>query len=93
MQQTQSTVQPRFFVIVAAFLAIVFCVLLIISNHFYRENTLLVAQAQSTLDSLTELAEEKQETLTYRQSDAYVERVARDELDMLMPGEYRYTEY
>ena len=30
------------------------------------------------------------ERLTYVQSDDYVERVARDELNMLMPGEVRY---
>ena len=76
---------------------------LIVSTVIFFAISFTVAQIRCNQVSsrLAELNQEKAELasevltlnqqLAYVQSDAYVERVARDELNMIMPGEIRYV--
>ena len=48
-------------------------------------------QIRSYRDSLRLQADALSSELDYAQTDAYIERVARDELGMIMPGEVRYV--
>ena len=84
-------IKPRFFVIITVMLLCVTAVVMLNTRRAENDIALYTAEAEATVERLNESISEKESTLTYRQSDAYVERVARDELDMLRPGEYCYT--
>ena len=50
-----------------------------------------LAQAERERDALAAEADALNKQLEYAQTDEYVVRVARDELNMIMPGEIRYV--
>ena len=76
-------------------LALLLCVLFAVSFFVARGR---LSGAMSTLAdkkaARTEVADQVaslQDEFSYAQTDAYVERTARDELGLIYPGEYRYV--
>ncbi len=89
--QRRLRASPRFYVFIILLMLALFALSFTISQLRYRR---LSAHADALAQTRAELALEVRqldERLKYVQSDAYVERVARDELNMLMPGEVRYV--
>ena len=84
-------VKPRFWVFVIVATILVFAVSFGVLQHRYNENARQVKQIRSYRDNLRLQADALSSELDYAQTDAYIERVARDELGMIMPGEVRYV--
>ena len=84
-------IRPRFWVFVIAVTALVFGTSLGVLQHRYVQVTRQLDQVRAYRDQLRTQAETLSDALEYAQTDAYVERVARDELGMIMPGEVRYV--
>lgn len=84
-------IKPRFCVFLIAVMLIVFSVSIGVSCVELRQGRQRLAKVEAEHDAmLVELANLREE-LAFTGTDAYVERVARDELEMVMPGEVRYV--
>ena len=84
-------IAPRFYVFLIAVMLIVFGVSFAVSYGRLQGEIDQLNAAKAEQDALTaEIAALKQE-YTDIQTDEYVERIARDELGMLYPGEIRYV--
>ena len=89
--QRRISVQPRFWV----FLIVVMCLCFGASYaatrmHYGRlidHVNELSREKVGLIDRITELSSQ----LSYVSTDEYVERIARDELNMIRPGEIRYV--
>ncbi len=81
---------PRFYLLLVAALCVGFalsCGLIHLRSWHVERRLAALNEERSRLDAQIEAFKER---LEYVQSDAYVQRVARDELNMLYPGEVRY---
>lgn len=84
-------VKPRFWGFMIAVTLIVFLASFAVMRIRYGYGAQRLAQAQSARDALAVEAKSLGEELEFAQTDEYVMRVARDELNMIMPGEIRYV--
>lgn len=83
--------RPRFWRFVILMTLIVFGVSCGVAQLRYAQIASRVRALQAERDGLTEQVASLTERLDYVRTDEYVERVARDELNMLRPGEIRYV--
>ena len=83
--------QPRFWVLVLLTTAMVFAASFGVLQHRYAQGERQLNEIRAYRDSLRAQADAAADRLEYAQTDAYIERVARDELGMIMPGEVRYV--
>ena len=84
-------VKPRFWGFLIAVTMIVFLASFAVKRIRYGYGAQRLAQAISERDALAAEADALGDQLEYAQTDEYVIRVARDELNMIMPGEIRYV--
>jgi len=84
-------VKPRFWGFMIAVTLIVFLASFAVMRIRYGYGAQRLAQAQSECDALEVEAKSLGEQLDFAQTDEYVMRIARDELNMIMPGEIRYV--
>jgi len=84
-------VKPRFWGFMIAITLIVFLASFAVMRIRYGYGAQRLAQAISERDALAAEADALGDQLEYAQTDEYVIRVARDELNMIMPGEIRYV--
>ena len=84
-------VKPRFWVFMIGITLIVFLASFAVMRIRYGYSAQRLAQAISERDALAAEADALGDQLEYAQTDEYVVRVARDELNMIMPGEIRYV--
>lgn len=84
-------IHPRFCLILITVMIIVFGTSIAIARRDLRAGEARLAQVQDEHAALQEQLVLLREELAYSQTDEYVERVARDELGLLMPGEIRYV--
>ena len=84
-------VKPRFWGFMIAITLIVFLASFAVMRIRYGYGAQRLAQAISERDALAAEADALGDQLEYAQTDEYVVRVARDELNMIMPGEIRYV--
>jgi len=87
----QLHIKPRFCLILIAFMLIVFTVSIGISCHELRTGAERLAKVDAEYETMLLQLDALREELAFAGTDEYVERVARDELNMLMPGEVRYV--
>lgn len=87
----QLRIQPRFCLILIAVMLVVFTVSIGISFYDLRSGEKRLAAAEAEYSALLDELEVLREELAFAGTDEYVERVARDELGMMMPGEIRYV--
>lgn len=81
---------PRFYLLLIAAICVGFslsCGLTLLRSAGISGRLDMLNEERSRLDGQIEALKER---LEYVKSDAYVQRVARDELNMLYPGEIRY---
>ena len=84
-------VKPRFWGFMIAVTLIVFLASFAVMRIRYGYGAQRLAQAQSERDALAVEAKSLGDQLEFAQTDEYVMRIARDELNMIMPGEIRYV--
>ena len=83
-------IKPRFCLILIAVMLIIFSVsfgFAFRDLHVGREK---LAQAEAAHAELEAELQQLRDTLAFTETDEYIERVARDELGLMMPGEIRY---
>lgn len=84
-------VQPRFWGFLIVVMVICFALSFTVCQvHYSRTTQRVYALSTEKLAMLSRITQLNNQ-LDYVQSDAYVQRVARDELNMIMPGEVRYV--
>ena len=83
-------IRPRFCVILIAVMLIVFSISIGLSFRELRLGRQRLAEVNADHAALQQQLGVLREELEYAQSDDYVERVARGELGLMMPGEIRY---
>ena len=84
-------VLPRFWRFVILLLVLIFGACALSSELKYRRCCEHLAQVQLERDAAAQRVDALSERLTVVQTDAYVEEVARRELNLLYPGEIRYV--
>ena len=84
-------VKPRFWGFMIAVTLLVFLASFAVMRIRYGYGAQRLAEAQSECNALAVEAKALGDQLEYAQTDDYVIRVARDELNMIMPGEIRYV--
>ena len=92
MQQRRISVQPRFWLFMIIILMLIcFTLSFAVTQMRYGQLTehvnALNQEKVRLIDRITELSNQ----LSYVRTDEYVERIARDELNMIRPGEIRYV--
>ena len=89
--QRKVRVQPRFYGFILAILLLCFLVSFLVSQAQYTKVSSHLSSLNDERNALVTRVGELTQRLEYVRSDAYVERVARDELGMLREGEIRYV--
>ena len=84
-------VKPRFWGFLIAITLIVFLASFAVMRIRYGYGAQRLAEARRERDALAVQADALGDQLEFAQTDEYVIRVARDELNMIMPGEIRYV--
>ena len=84
-------VLPRFWRFVILLLVLIFGACALSSELKYRRCCEHLAQVQLERDAAAQRVDALSERLAEVQTDAYVEEVARRELNLLYPGEIRYV--
>ena len=89
--QRRVSVKPRFWMFLIAFMLICFTMSSTVAQVHYRRAAQRVQALSEEKLALVNQITQLSSRLNYVQTDDYVERVARDELNMIMPGEIRYV--
>lgn len=84
-------VKPRFWGFMIAATLIVFLASFAVMRLRYGYGAQRLEQIRSERDALAAQADALGKQLEYARTDEYVIRVARDELNMIMPDEVRYV--
>lgn len=85
------TVKPRFWLYMMAALVIVFfCVYTSQGNYLVRQAAHLDA-LEAERDGRLLVNSELERKIEFAKTDEYIERVAREELGLVMPGQVRYV--
>ena len=84
-------VQPRFWRFVILLLVLIFGACALSSELKYRRCCAHLAQVQDARDEAAQRVEALSQRLNAVQTDAYIEEIARRELNLLYPGEIRYV--
>ena len=84
-------VLPRFWRFVILLLVLIFGACALSSELKYRRCCAHLAQVQLERDAAAQRVDALSERLAEVQTDAYIEEVARRELNLLYPGEIRYV--
>ena len=82
---------PRFFMIGIAVVFLYIGLSFGYSRLRLHEGAARLAEKRAERDAMVSEIGALQSAIDFAQTDAYVERVARDELGLIMPGEIRYV--
>lgn len=85
------SVRPRFYGLLILFMLLCFGISCAVAQVRYDQVSEYLEQLKGEKLALMNRMSELNERLEYVRTDAYIEQVARDELNLLMPGEIRYV--
>ena len=89
--QRRMRVKPRFWIFMIVMMLICFGTSYAVAQIQYGKASERVETLAAEKAALTEKIAILSNRLDYVKTDDYIERVARDELNMIMPGEIRYV--
>lgn len=89
--RTRIRVRPRFLVILITLMLIAFGFSIAAAQSRYRQSAEHYEALMAEKLSLTNRINALSEQLEYVKTNDYIIRTARDELNMIMPGEIRYV--
>ena len=84
-------VLPRFWRFIILLLVLIFGACALSSEHRYRRCCVHLSEVQAARDAAGQRVEALSDRLSEVQTDAYIEEIARKELNLLYPGEIRYV--
>lgn len=83
--------RPRFWVMLSLTAALVFSVSFLVTRARLDAQVARVQERTAERDQIVREIGELEKEIEFVQTDEYVERAARDELGLIMPGEMRYV--
>lgn len=89
--QRRVNVRPRFYLFLIGFMVLCFIASGMVAHLHYERIAGRVSSLAGEKLALNSRINQLSAQLNYVRTDAYIERVARDELNMIMPGEIRYV--
>jgi len=89
--QRRLRIKPRFWLFMIVVMLICFGTSFAVAQIQYQQASARVERLEQERYALNERVDALSGQLAYVKTDAYIERVARDELNMIMPGEIRYV--
>ena len=89
--QRRISVRPRFWVFVILIMVLCFSASCGVAQMRYNDNSERLNVLITEKLALDQQVKSLTGRLNYLRTDAYIERVARDELNLIMPGEIRYV--
>ena len=84
-------IKPRFWLMLSLTAALVFSVSFLVARNRLDAAAAEVAALEAQRDQLVREIGTLQDEINCAQTDEYIERAARDELGLIMPGEVRYV--
>lgn len=81
----------RFYLAIALFMLAVFAVSFLVARARLSTSMSALAEKKSVRGQAAGEVAALEDQLAYTQTDAFIERAARDELGLIYPGEYRYV--
>jgi len=84
-------VKPRFWGIMIALTVMIFGGGKLVLNQKLAEDVRYLEALKERYVELTDMVSDLEEDIAYAQTDAFVERMAREQLGLIMPGEIRYV--
>ena len=84
-------IAPRFYVFIICVMLVVFGISFCVSYSRLMDEVDALNAAKAEQSALKAVIAEKSQEYTDIQTDEYIERIARNELHMLYPGEIRYV--
>lgn len=84
-------IKPRFWLMLSLTAALVFSVSFLVARNRLDAAAAEVAALEAQRDELVREIGALQDEISFAQTDEYIERAARDELGLIMPGEVRYV--
>lgn len=89
--QRRIIIRPQFWVFVIAVMLLCFGVSCAVAQIHYSRNAERLDALVTEKLALDQQVKTLTSRLNYVRTDAYIERVARDELNLIKPGEIRYV--
>ena len=89
--QRRIRIKPRFWLFIIVIMLICFGTSYAVAQMQYNQISAHVESLAAEKAALNEKIKDLSSRLDYVKTDNYIERVARDELNMIMPGEVRYV--
>ena len=83
--------RPRFYMFMIVTLLAVLAVSFTVGALKLREGDAVLADKKNERNALSAEISDLQDEIDFAQTDEFVERTARDELGLIMPGEIRYV--
>ncbi|HIU34019.1 MAG TPA: septum formation initiator family protein [Candidatus Pullichristensenella excrementigallinarum] len=83
--------KPKFYLLLAGLLVIGFSISYLVANSRLSAASDALASKIAQRDEIVQEIGELEKEIAFAQTDEYVERAARDELGLIMPGEIRYV--
>lgn len=83
--------RPRFYMFMIVALLAVLAVSFTVGALKLREGGVVLADKKNERNALSAEISDLQDEIDFAQTDEFVERTARDELGLIMPGEIRYV--
>ncbi len=83
--------RPRFYMFMIVALLAVLAVSFTVGALKLREGDAVLADKKQERNALSAEISDLQSEIDFAQTDEFVERTARDELGLIMPGEIRYV--
>ena len=83
--------RPRFWVMLSLTAALVFSVSFLVTRARLDAQVARVQERTAERDQIVREIGELEKEIEFVQTDEYVERAARDELGLIMPGEVRFV--
>lgn len=89
--QRRISIKPRFYGFILLLMLLCFMASFAVAQlHYHRAAQRVNALSQDRVDLAARVSRLSAQ-LDYVRTDDYIERIARDELNMIMPGEIRYV--
>ncbi|MDL2206096.1 septum formation initiator family protein [Eubacteriales bacterium OttesenSCG-928-N13] len=85
------TVKPRFWLMLMGILLVVFLGVYVSQTSYMNHQDDQIAQLQQQRDDAANENAELERKINFSKTDAYVERVAREEFGLIKPGEIRFV--
>jgi cell division protein FtsB len=91
MARRRWTIKPRFMLLMSLGVVVCFALIYAGGQRYARQQDEMIAQLELERQQMIDRNNELVRKIEFAKTDEYVERIAREELGLLKPGEVRYV--